>query len=544
MYKIMIVDDESIIRKGLRDYICWQQYGFEVISEAENGIAALQLAREYKPDVILTDIYMPLMDGIEFSKKVKELLPEVIVIFISGYNDFSYAQRAIELGIYRYLTKPVKTQDLIAVLDEVAKELEHIQIQKNELKKINSLIKESMPILKERFLLNLVQGELKEKEIQNRSQYLGLDIKGSSFLSMVISLDDYFVYMEQKSEEDINIIKFGIHQLVEECFKEFIERFYLFVDRKDEIAVIGCSETEIGVHASNLFNNLQRLQENVKRYFKTTVSIGIGETYSNIEMTAKSYSEAQEALEYRTAHGKNSIIYIRDIRPSERFVPNENIYDKSGELIQMIRGGEKESCLTLVENMFIDLSKYEVIKKEDMHLFIIDLLSKLIKTVNEFGGNVQEVYGESFTRMTIFNFYTLEEVKLRFLELVKATVDYVGVKRKAVSRNFIEKAKDFIDENFAVRELNLNMVAESVHISPAYLSQLFKQVTGESCIEYITKARINESRRLLKDTNLKTYEIAEMVGYSDPQYFSTSFKKIVGTSPTNYRNMITTDIFD
>ena len=544
MYKIMIVDDESIIRKGLRDYINWQEYGFEVIAEAENGIVALQLARELKPDVILTDIYMPLMDGIEFSKKVKELLPEIIVIFISGYNDFSYAQRAIELGIYRYLTKPVKTQDLIAVLDEASKELEHIQIQKNELKKINSLIRESMPILKERFLLNLVQGELQEKEIQSRSQYLGLDFRGNSFFSLVISLDDYYIYMEQKSEEDINIIKFGIHQLVDECFKDFLERFYIFIDKKDEIAVIGCSDIDFRSHAASLFNSLQRLQETVKRYFKTTISIGIGETYAGIEMLSKSYTEAQEALEYRTAHGKNSIIYIRDILPSERFVPSERIYDKSAELIQMIKGGEKEGCIIFVENLFNELAKYEVIKKEDMHLFIIDMLSKLIKTVTEFGGNVQEVYGESFTRMTIFNFFTLEEFKLKFEELVKATIDYVGIKRKAVNRNFIEKAKNFINANFAVRELNLNMVAESVHISPAYLSQLFKQVTGESCIEYITKARINESRRLLKDTTLKTYEIAEMVGYSDSQYFSTSFKKIVGTSPTNYRNMITTDIFD
>ena len=544
MYKLMIVDDESIIRKGLRDYIKWQEHGFEVVAEAENGITALQLAREHKPEVILTDIYMPLMDGIEFSKKVKELLPEVIVIFISGYNDFSYAQRAIELGIYRYLTKPVKTQDLIAVLDEVSKELEHIQIQKNELKKIDSLIKESMPILKERFLLNLAQGDLKEKEIQSRSQYLGLDIRGKGFFSLVISLDDYFVYTEQKSEEDINIIKFGINQLVKECFNDFKERFYIFVDRKDEIAIICCSDADNGAQRGNLFNNLQRLQETVKRYFKTTVSIGIGETYPSIERVSKSYTEAQEALEYRTAHGKNSIIYIRDIIPGEKFVLNENIYDKSGELIQMIKSGEKEGCINYVEGIFSDLSKYEVIKKEDMHLFIIDMLSKLIKTVTEFGGNVQDIYGESFTRMTIFNFFTLEEFKLKFIELVKATIDYVGIKRKAVNRNFIEKAKSFIKDNFAVRELNLNMVAESVHISPAYLSQLFKQVTGESCIEYITKARINEARRLLKDTNLKTYEIAEMVGYSDSQYFSTSFKKIVGTSPTNYRNMITTDIFD
>lgn len=540
----MIVDDENIIRKGLRDYIDWQQYGFEVSVEAENGITALQLAREHKPDVILTDIYMPLMDGIEFSKKVKDLMPEVIVIFISGYNDFSYAQRAIELGVYRYLTKPIKTQDLITLLVEVANELEHTQLQKEELKKIDSLIAESMPILKERFLLNLVHGELKDKEIYNRAEYLGVDVKGNGFFSMVVSLDDYFIYMEQKTEEEINIIKFGIHKLVEECLKDFIDRFYVFEDRKNEIAIIGCSDSSLGSTTTNLFNNLQRLQETVKRYFKTTISIGIGKGCQSIEMISKSYEEAQEALEYRTAHGKNSIIYIRDIRTEERFVPNEEIYDKSGELIQSIKSGERERCITLVDNIFMDLSKYETMKKDDLHLFIIDLLSKLIKTVTEFGGNVQEVFGESFMRMTIFNFYTLEEVKVRFIELVKATVDYVGVKRKAVNRNFIEKAKEYINNNFSVSELNLNMVAESVHISPAYLSQLFKQVTGESCIEYITKARINESRRLLKDTNLKTYEIAEKVGYSDPQYFSTSFKKIVGTSPTNYRNMITTDIFE
>lgn len=545
MYKIMIVDDEKIIRDGLINSLDWNRHGYSIVAEAEHGKKALELARELKPDIILTDIYMPIMDGIELTIEIKKEFPETIIIFLTGYNEFTYAQRAIEIGIFRYLTKPILEEDLLLVLSEAAKDLEHRELEKTQVNKLKALIRDSLPLLKERFFLNLVKGVFSEQEIQNKLEYFNINIDAEIFICMIISLDDFFSINGKLSEADINLLKFAIINMSEEILQDTGGKVFSFEEKRNEIGVIFCTrECSEADMLAILHPLLQKIQDSVRKYLKTTVSIGIGRCSKSLSKVSISYREADTSLEYKTAFGKNSIIYIGDVKQTdEKFISNFAL-EKTNDLVKAIKGGNTSQSMDIIADVFNELKKDNGLKKDYLHLLVIEIVNKFIRIILEFGADISEVYGDGFAPFAMLNYDTLEDIKPKLKELVERTIEFVNRKHKAVNRNFIEKAKEFINSNYMKEGLSLSVIADSVHVSPGYLSQLFKQVVGESCIEYLTKVRINHAKRLLKDTTLKAYEIAYQIGFNDSQYFSTCFKKYVGVSPTDYRDMITKDILD
>jgi len=545
MYKLMIVDDEEIIRNGLVNSINWSMHGYSVVAVAENGKKALEAAKSVKPDIILTDIYMPIMDGIEFTKEVRKLYPEVIVIFLSGYNEFTYAQKAIEVGIFRYLTKPIMEEELLLVLGEASKDLEHKELEKHQISKLKALIRDSLPLLKERFFLNLVKGVFSEREIHNKLDYFGISIEASHFFCMIISMDEYFILSENQSESDLNLLKFAIQNISEEVLSEIGSTVFFFEEKRNEIGVLFCYKDDSETSMLGLLHPvLQKIQDAVRRYLKTTVSIGIGRSCRRLKDISTSYREAEASLEYRTAFGKNSIIYFGDIGEPDKGTIPYAIFEKASELVKAVKSGDEGLSMNIVTDIFESIKQENGLKKAHIHLMVVEIINKFIRVVLEFGADISEVYGDGFTPFTLLNYDTLEDISLKLRELTNRTIEFVNSRHKAVSRNFVEKAKEFINDNYMKEGLNLSKIAENVHVSPGYLSQLFKQVTGESCIEYLTKVRINQAKKLLKETTLKAYEIACRVGYGDSQYFSTCFKRYVGVSPTDYRDFITKDIFE
>ncbi|MCG8500827.1 MAG: response regulator transcription factor [Firmicutes bacterium] len=545
MHNIMIVDDENIIREGLINAIDWPKYGYHVVAEAENGKKALEIAKKVKPHIILTDIYMPIMDGIEFAAKIKQELPEAVIIFLSGYNEFTYAQKAIEIGIYRFLTKPIEQEELLVVLEEAAKDLEHKELEQTQIDKLKLLIHDSLPLLKERFFLSLVRGTLDQKEISRKLQYLNIDLRTDRFFCMIFSLDDYFKLIEKQNEADIHLLKFAIQNMGEELLADLGQPFFCFEDRRNEIGLLFCfHSSEASDYLLKIYRVLQKIQEAVRRYLETTISIGIGSTFDSLVKISESYREAEDALAYKTAFGKNSIIYIGDIQSSEKHTMSRVTFEKIRVLMKAVKGGNDSLASTAIEEIFDIFEQETNLKKDYIHLFAIEIFGKFTAIILELNGDFTEIYGHKLTPLVLLNFDTLEDIRLKLQELANRTIAFIHTKRKTVNRNFIEKAKEFINQHYGIEGLNLSTIADSVHVSPGYLSQLFKQVVGESCIEYLSKVRISQAKKLLKETNLKAYEIAYRVGYSDSQYFSTCFKKYVGVSPTDYRNMIANDIFE
>jgi len=542
VYRILIVDDEEIIRNGIINSIDWAKYGYEVAGEAVNGKDALEKALKEKPDIILTDIYMPVMDGIEFSHEIKKHFPEIIIIFLTGYNEFTYAQQAIEIGVFRYITKPILQNELIQTLIEASDALEHKEMEKEHLKKLKKLLKESLPLFKERFLLNLVNSVLTEQEIKNKLEYLSMDLSAQSYICVVLSIDDFTALSQSNSEADMNLMKFCIQNIAEEILTTETHMVHTFEEKRNEIIILCCVKSFDKENSIlEIHQRIQQLQESVRKYLKITVSAGIGRFYSNLSDIGKSYNEAKSALEYRMAFGKNSIILIEDMEQNPGAVVPPVAIQKIDDLILYTKGGNKAQTLHVLNEIFDYIRTEGALKKDYISMLAIEIVNRLIRVILEFGDNLSDVLGEQFSPFQVIGYDTLEDIYNEISAATEKIINYVQSKHNAVTRNSIEKAKEFIHQNYMNSELNLKTVAESVHISPGYFSQLFRQVTGKNCIEYLTKVRIDAAKKLLKETTLKTYEIAEKVGFNDSQYFSTCFKKLIGVTPTEYRDVIRDD---
>jgi two-component system response regulator YesN len=542
MYKILIVDDEEIIRNGIACSIDWANYGYEVVGEAENGKVALEKALKTAPDVILTDIYMPVMSGIEFSREVKKHLPNVIIIFLTGYNEFTYAQQAIEVGVFRYITKPIVDEELIQTLIEASDVLEHKEIEKINLDKLKKMLKESLPLFKERFLLNLISGALTTQEIEKKSQYLNLNLDAKYYLCVVIAIDDFSKLSQNNSEADMNLIKFSIQNMAEEVLSEENHTIYTFEEKRSEIGILCCIENfSRNDSLTILHQQMQKLQNYARQYLKVSISAGVGRVCTRLEDIEKSYDEAELALEYRMAFGRNSIILIDDIAGSSEVMFSHETIQKINDLVIYTKGGNKEASINTLNEIFDYLRGASIMKRDFIHLLVIEIVNKIIRIDLEYGANLSEIHGDSFSPFNIMKYDTLDDIQRELATLVSNSVSFIESKHHVVTRNSVEKAKDFIFENYMNPALSLKLIAESVHVSSGYFSQLFRQVSGETCTEFVAKVRIDQAKKLLKETMLKTYEIAEKVGFNDSQYFSTCFKKNIGVSPTEYRDLIKED---
>jgi two-component system response regulator YesN len=542
MYKILIVDDEQIIRNGIVNSIDWGSYNYIVAGEAENGKDALIKALETKPDVILTDIYMPIMNGIEFSREIKKHLPDVIIIFLTGYNEFTFAQQAIEVGIFRYITKPILHNELVQTLVDASDILEHKELEKVNMIKLKKLLNQSLPLFKERFFLNLVNGTLSESEIEKKLNYLNLDINAEAYLCAIITIDDFAQLSQNNSEADMNLMKFSVQNIAEEVLSDQNHIIYAFEEKRSEIGILCCirniNEEDC---LTAIQHKIEKIQDYSHQYLKFTVSAGIGRMYTQLIDTVKSYSEAVHALEYRMAFGRNSIILIDDIGGSSQEVLSHNLLQKINDLMLNTKGGSKEEAERILNDIFESLKSEGAIKRDYIQLMGIEIINRIIRINLEFGADYKEIFGDRFTPFSLMQCDTLEDIHKELLKIISNSVQFVLSRQNTVTRNSIEKAKDFILENYSNPDLNLKLISESIHMSLGYFSQLFKQVTGETCIEYLTKIRIDASKKLLKKTSLKTYEVAEKVGFKDSQYFSTCFKKAIGVSPTEYRDIIKDD---
>lgn len=542
MHKILVVDDEQIIRNGIISSIDWANYGYEVVDVAENGKEALEKALKTKPDIILTDIYMPVMDGIELAQEIKKHLPEVIIIFLTGYNEFTYAQQAIEIGIFRYITKPILQNELIQTLIDASEALEHKEMEKEHLKKLKGLLRESLPLFKERFFLNLVNSVFSAHEINNKLEYLGISLEADSYICLIISIDDFSILSQKNTEGDMNLIKFCIQNIAEEILTNENRTVYTFEEKRNEVGIICCiRNVDKGNVITELHQCIQLLQNSVRQYLKVSVSAGIGRTYTQLMDIGKSYSEAKMALEYRLAFGKNSIIFIEDLDQSYEATISPFAMQKINDLILYAKGGNKAQAQAILNEIFDFIKKEGNAKKDHIYLLSIEIVNRIIRIILEFGANLSEVLGQGFSPFKIMECDTLDDIHSDLANIFDITINFILSKHHSLTRSSITKAKEFILENYMDPELSLKIIAESVHISPGYFSQLFKQVTGETCIEYLTKVRIDSAKKLLKETTLKAYEIADQVGFKDSQYFSTCFKKLVGVSPTDYRDIIRDD---
>lgn len=523
MLKVFLVEDESIMREGLRDNIPWETYGYQFAGEASDGEMALPLIRKVRPDVLITDIKMPFMDGLELSQIVTKEFPNTKIIIISGYDDFEYARKAIDIGVEQYLLKPVTKQSLTKVLETISEKIEAQKEQTADLRKFQEEYREFEQLSIRHFFEKVFDRKLSLQEIYDESEKLSIDLKAQAF-------NIAFVYFQDDEDE---LYTYFLR------FKEYIVfRWNINIYC---ILILGDSDN-IDALSERCKSNAERIcinkieQSNVE---DTKWYITVGESVERLSLLPDCYATTNDIFSYRFLAPSQHIItkeVVSHIHPSGNHDYEEpDLKQIDPEIIKgFLSQGSKEEINAFATGYLASLE--DALKsKLFRNYLLLNVRFSTLSYVETIGGKKEEFISSLDESILMDMSADDEKIKKYIIQLFTSAIEL----REQLSTNqfkgMIKKAVSYIDENYKDEELSLNDVASICNVSPNYFSAIFSTQMNMTFVEYVTKKRMELAKKLLKTTSKHTGEIANEVGYKDQHYFSVVFKKTQGMSPREYR---------
>ena len=520
MYTVVVADDEEEIRRGIVRRVNWERAGFKVVGEAENGVEALELVEKLEPDLLLTDIRMPFLTGIELARQIREIRPTVQIAFLSGYDDFSYAQQAIQYNIISYLLKPISSEELE---EELVKIKDRIDEKFNEFKnsqRVQERVEKSEFMLP--LLLDGVAHEDKE-ELTKSAIACGL-LTGSN--PEVISYSVLIVSLKDNEENKTTRASVNAIDMI---LKKYVG--YASCYLKGRVVSI-LSATPAGF-AKYLHIIVEEIVQSVERIMGMECEIGVSRQTGSIENCRQLYLEAMDALSYskRTDH---NVHFIGDEERAEN-VNHEKVQEIVRSLEKLLRGGDREELQEFLD----DFSKRLLdgrLAPALAEFLIAQMTATIFKVVYAVAGNEAVESLQDNVHLVDHNMVgqVMEHFE-RCQELCLNAKDMVYDQRKKSGEVLCDKVLEIIRTRFSDQDLSIVGVSNEIAVSPNYLSTLIKKTTGKTFVELLTNKRMEQAQNLLLCTSMKVREIAEECGYKDQHYFSYCFKKSLGISPNQCR---------
>lgn len=528
LYRIMIVDDEEDFRLGVIRKMNWESMGFEVVGDASNGEDALEMAERLNPDVIMTDIKMPFMDGLTLTKRVKNILPGTKIIILSGFDDFDYAKQAIKYDVSEYLLKPIQSSELKEVLDKIKQQIDEELDDKRNMENLHKQYIENLQMIREKYLLNLLEGRISESKAIELSKVYELNLESENYVVGVVVAEKE--NEKKKNYYESELIAISLREIVEEqMIKCCACHTLIYLDYVIVITLLPNAEKIVDfIHMMNQICSI------ANRLLGATISSGIGSVRNRIIELSDSYREAKSAIEYKVLLGSDVAIYIEDVEPKRKasVSPDDHYEEK---LIHVIKLGEVEDLIATID-LIVKNIKENDLSMQEYRMFLMKLILEIHKLCRTYQLESNDIFGKEFDIYEdLVKFTSLDNLREWLVTVCKKIRVNIRDKRKDSSSMIASKSKTYIDENYTNSELSIEMICEYLGISAAYFSTIFKKETGISCVSYLTQVRMARAIELLNKTDEKTYVIANMIGYQEPNYFSYVFKKYHGISPTKYR---------
>ncbi|NJD01074.1 MAG: response regulator [Ruminiclostridium sp.] len=530
MYRLIIVDDEANIRDRLKKNIDWRELEVEFAGEAEDGIEAFNLFEAAKPNIVIMDINLSSKNGIEVSREILEVDPDVKIIIITGYNDFEHAQKALKIGAFDLLGKPVNRDDICTAIKKACSALDMMKEEKLKSERIQKILLESMPVLREKFISSVVEGESGSSagNTRERIAYLGIDIENSYYNSAVVTLN---INNTRTNENDL--ILTAAKNIIEEMLSQVNIKNFVYYDNLYRLIIIfSYSEFDVSKRIDMIFSNIK---DKIKFYLNVETYTGIGVESASADDLSFSYKSAFEALNYRNLFGLNNVINIKNVNKIESI---KAIYCSSDidNIIMSFKAGnlkELDMKLNILLNRVITVSMCNM---QHVKRMFIELMAAIVRVYSQIELKDQRILVMEDPYSRIMSFNNIVELKDWMLKVCSELSAVLNEMRQNKLNNVVEMAKKFISESYKDESLNLKMVSDYVGLSSVYFCQLFYQETGSHFSEYLNAVRMEHAKRLLKDTCRKIYEIAYDVGYSNPKHFNMIFKRISGMTPVEYRS--------
>ena len=549
--KVFLVEDEYAIREGIKKSVDWEKNGFELVGEAGDGEVAFPKIVKSKPDILITDIRMPFMDGLELSKLVKKELPDIKIVVLSGYDDFNYAKEAISIGVEEYILKPVSGDKLMKELGRIA-ELVKNKKQEMELRSKYIHDREEIRILEQqKFLHDVIGGKMSMGESLKLGKDLGIEITAAYYA--IVLMQVFPKNIQSIDAEEYSSAKEDMYIKLNDIYSDK-NHVYLYEQVGDVLCFLERADDEKEIHA-NIRAGIDDIKAMMEEYEDMMFFISVGKVVDRIRDVNSSYTDASKKFAERYMYTDSFVFY------------EETEGDKDG-----IRENVNEDRKQTASNLDINSLDVSMLSKKTVYHFLRNgTLSEVEDLVNEY---FESMGSEAFESMMLRQYVLMESMlsavaflgdlgvnkedisdmlgdlknPVLFADSVDSAKQYIKDllncliehRNKVSDKKYVEiidKAKDYIQENYKEDDMSLQSVASYVNVSSNHFSAIFRRETGETFIDYLTTVRMDKAKDLLVCTSMKTSDVGFEVGYRDPHYFSYIFKKTQGMSPKEFRRI-------
>ena len=533
MYRLLIADDEQLERQALRFIIEANFPEIQIVGDTGDGASAVRIALSEKPDIVLMDIRMPGMDGLEAAKSILDVLPNTSVIMLTAMDDFSSAKQALTIGASEYLLKPVRTNELVSTLRAITEKLSGLKLKQEEEARLRENVEKAKPFIQMSFIYDLISGNISDLEqFEERSRFLG--VKVDPGVALVVDIDNFKQLTSSDSELEKQILKQRVYQLICDVVGEngLVTPF----SSDNLIILLGFKEIETppDLIKDGVLNIATSIRDCILDAMNVSITVGIGRYYGNPLDMQKSYREAVNAQRQRFYLGDSQIIHVEDVPHLSTGPFNYPFHDERAVLDKVRCGDRKQAKRALSELLgAIFASKASI---ETVKACVLELLIVLSRAAVEGGANLDQLTLLNFNSINVLvGCCSKEQVEQWMLESLDCVMDHMLESRDSVNIQVINKACEYIVEN-CHKNVSLEEVAQTVHLSRFYFSRLFKQEKGCNFVDFISNVRIDRAKLLLKNSDYNVVRIAVEVGYQDASYFSRVFRQATDMTPNQYRN--------
>lgn len=540
MLKIFLAEDEVIVRETIKRMIPWENLGFELVGEAADGEMALPLLLRQKPDLLITDIKMPFMDGLTLAKVAKKEIPGLKVVILSGYDDFNYAKQAINIGVEDYLLKPITKNALIERLTEIRSRYEHEKTQKEYYEKFHREMQAYEKNSSRDFFEALVSGSMDMMEIYRRSEKLGLDIVAEAYNVLIFTMnceEDFSGQREGYSEWEAESL-----ELLEEFFSENTSAMLFRCNIFSYGVLIKGQKETIGENTRSCVSEIQRIldrKEQKRQWF-----VAAGEPVERLSQIQKSYYSASRAFSQRYLYDEN-ILYYDEMASMEK----KNVTEDDSTYLQKVdvnalnpailqkflSNGLLEETENFVKDYFYTIGQEPLESLVFRNYVTLNVRFSVMSFLKEIGCDTRTLEQEDTEDVLSESSKSLENAIAYAEKIISQAIALRDQNSGNKNRSILKTAVDFIDSHYTEEDMSLNKAANAANVSANHFSALFSQNMGQTFIEYLTNLRMNKAKEYLRCTSMRSSEIAGEIGYKDAHYFSYLFKKTQGMTPSDYR---------
>ena len=533
MYRILLVDDEILVRDAIKENIDWKSIDCELVGDCENGKQAAEFVQEHPVDIVLTDILMPYMDGMELSHFLHDNYPDIMIVVFSGFGEFEYAKKAIQYGVSEYLLKPVTALELTGVIEKMKEKVDQLRKEKKKMESLTRTsenYRENVQVIRSKAMEALVNCTTDIQKSLNRLQKMGITLSGCGYRVAVFDIDLYsgMYQLDMEKRQESALMAFVLFNISDEIVKRE-KAGIAYQEGNNRVCVL--FQTKWSRSFDGRIKNIcQEIQTEIKKVMGTDVSMAIGKWVKNLENLSASHDMAEQALQYRYLQGGSLLIDMEESHPVQEIDLRESL-DKLKEALKSGKTEEMETELQVIEEQIIQ----SLADKSRACMYLQQVMRAADMAAEEVSADISEIHEDGaellcqITEQKSFS-QACEIVRKYILRVYDAMAELNTSSGERQAR----MALDYIQKNYMDPNLSLNDICSYLNISTSYFSSIFKEMTGETFTEVLIRTRMEKAKELLENTTLKNYEIAEKVGFADAHYFGISFKKMTGCTPTEY----------